>query len=178
MDWEGKVEAPTFVCAATNTPIAPGAAFFSALLFQDGRFARLDYGAEQWPAQDQARFLSWWRQKAPDASGNGPQTLDVEALKRMFHALKDAHERPKQCFVWIVLLFLVRARKLRFKESKHEGDRSFLLVEDKENRCFYRVRDPGMTPAEAQQVQANLLEIMEGRPPADAAPSASPTPDA
>ncbi len=162
MDWEGKVDSAKLVCAASAQPIQPGALFFSALTFQEGRFVRLDYAESAWPAQDQTAFISWWRQRAPTLDAPRFKAIDSEALLGMFHALKAAPERPKHCFVYVVLLYLVRARKLRFKDSVRDADgQSFLVVEDRINRCLYRVRDPGMTADEERAVQDNLIEVIE-----------------
>lgn len=171
MDWEGKVESPKLVCAVSGATLPAGSPFFSALLFAEGHFVRRDFSPEAWPAQDQAGFISWWRQRVPDEEGGKPKPIDAEALRRMFDALKDATERPQQCFAYVVLLFLVRARKLRFRDTRREGEHSYLLVEDRALRCIYKVRDPGMTPEEERQVQQNLMEVIElgagAQPPAE-----------
>ena len=161
MDWEGKVGSPKLVCTVNGGALPPGSAFFSALLFLDGQFVRHDFSPAAWPAQDPSGFLSWWRQRVPDETGDKQQPIDAEALKRMFEALKDSSERPKQCFAYVVLLFLVRARKLRFRDTLREGEHSYLLVEDRLLRCTYKVRDPGMTPDEERQVQQNLMAVIE-----------------
>ena len=161
MDWEGKVGSPKLVCAVSGGALPPGSAFFSALLLLDGQFVRHDFSPAAWPAQDQSGFLSWWRQRVPDEAGAKQQPIDAEALKRMFEALKDSSERPKQCFAYVVLLFLVRARKLRFRDTLREGEHSYLLVEDRVLRCTYKVRDPGMTADEERQVQQNLMAVIE-----------------
>ena len=46
MDWEGKVDSPKLLCAATGTHIEPGATFWSALLFAEGQFVRRDLGPQ------------------------------------------------------------------------------------------------------------------------------------
>ena len=161
MDWEGKVESPKLICAISGAALPPGSAFFSALLFHEGQFVRRDFSPAAWPEQDQAAFISWWRQRVPDEAGDKPQAIDAEALKRMFDGLKDSSERPKQCFAYVVLLYLVRARKLRFRDTRHEGGHSYLLIEDRGLRCTYKVRDPGMTPEEERQVQQNLMQVIE-----------------
>jgi hypothetical protein len=167
MDWEGKVESPKLVCAVSGEALAPGSPFFSTLLFHEGHFVRRDFSPAAWPGQDQAAFISWWKQRVPDEEGGKPKPVDAEALRRMFEALKDSTERPQQCFAYVVLLFLVRARKMRFRDSLREGGRSYLLVEDRALRCVYKVRDPEMTPDEEQRVQRNLMEVIElGAPPA------------
>jgi hypothetical protein len=160
MDWEGKVVDPKLVCAATGQPIAPGALFFSGLSYEGGTFARRDFSAEAWTGQDQQAFVSWWRQKAPVEGEDRRHAIDAEALARIFAALKDAKERPKQCFVYIVVLFLMRAKKLRFVESRRDGDRSWITVEDRAQGVVHRVRDPQMSNDELEAVQRNLLEVV------------------
>lgn len=170
MDWEGKVDLPTLHCAATGAAIAPGATFWSALQFSGGEFRRLDYADSAWEGVARDGLLSWWRQRAPQPDEK-PRTIDVEALLGMFHALKDAQERPKQCFLFVVLLFLVRARKLRYRDSLRENGVGYLLAEDKELKCVYKVRDPQMTPDEERQVQERFQTIIEVGVPRDATPA-------
>lgn len=160
MDWEGKVENPKLVCAGTGSPIPPGAPFFASLVYDAGAFVRRDWSAEAWATQDHQQFLSWWRQKAPIAGEEQRRAIDIEALQRIFASLKDAKERPKQCFCYIVVLFLMRAKKLRFVESAHAGERSWIVVEDRAQGVVHRVRDPQMSNDELEAVQRNLLEVV------------------
>ncbi len=160
MDWEGKVENPKLVCAGSGSAIAPGAAFFASLVYEAGVFVRRDWSAEAWETQDHLRFLSWWRQKAPVVGEERRRAIDIEALIRIFASLKDAKERPKQCFCYIVVLFLMRAKKLRFVESAHVGERSWIVVEDRAQGVVHRVRDPQMSNDELDAVQRNLLEVV------------------
>jgi hypothetical protein len=171
MDWEGKFDHPRLLCAATQQPIAPGGVFWSALLQvpNEERFARRDFSDAAWPNVDRTGFLSWWRQTLPKPDEHGPKAIDIEALLGMFHALKDSHDRAKQCFCYVVLLFLVRARKLKYREVRRIGDHSYLIVEDKVNRCSYQIRDPGLSPSEEAQVQQNFREITELGAPAPTA---------
>jgi len=159
MDWEGKVDLPKLLCAASGSVIAPGSVFWSALLFSDGLFVRRDYSVAAWESLPRTGLLSWWCQTAPQADEK-PKPVDLDALLGMFHALKDAHERPKQCFLFVVMLFLVRSRKLRYRTTVRENGQGFMLAEDKELKCVYKVRDPSMTPDEEALVQKNLLEVI------------------
>ena len=167
MDWEGKIDSPRLLCAASGTAIEPGAAFWSALLLVDGLFVRRDYSLAAWNDQPHDSFLSWWCQRAPKPNEQ-PKAIDVAALLGMFHALKDASERPKQCFLFALLLFLVRARALRYRDSIRDQGQAYLLAEDKELKCIYKVRDPQMTPEEERLVQENLMTVLTVGGPATA----------
>lgn len=166
-DWDGKVEHPKLVCEHTGAPIAPGAVFWSALEFTGERFVRHDISDEAWEGRERGTLISWWRQRAPTPDAPQVKPIDIEALLGIFHALKDETQRAKQCFCYVVLLFLVRARKLRFREVVPDGDHSIMVIEDKANRCVYRIRDPQLTAEEEAAVQENLRAIMDGTPPSE-----------
>jgi hypothetical protein len=162
IDWDGKVENPKLLCARTGEVLPPGATFWSALAFVGDAFVRQDFSEAVWDEVDREGYISWWRQRVPTPDGPQVKPIDIEALLGIFHALKDETVRAKQCFCYVVLLFLVRARKLRFKDVLIENGQSILLVEDKQLRCVYRIRDPQLSAEEEAQVQANLQEIMDG----------------
>lgn len=161
MEWDGKVEASKLACSVSNEPLAPGALFYSALLFQGGLFVRRDFSAEAWDGVDRSAYLAWWREKAPRPD-DGPRfkPIDREALLRIFHALKSDTDRPKQCFLYVVALFLMRARKFRYIDIGSDADGTYLLVEDKALKTVYRVRDPGMNADEERAVQSNLMDVV------------------
>jgi len=161
VDWEGKVETSRLVCAVSGQPIAPGERFFSALLAMEQRFARLDFSATAWTAQDQARFLGWWRQTAPSGDGPAAKAINLDALVQLFASLKETHDRTKQCLGFVIALFLLRARKLRFIATQDEGGHTYLVVEDRVNQTTFRLRDPGLTADEQAAVQQNLIEVMD-----------------
>ena len=161
MDWEGKVEAAKLVCAATAVPIGPGTTFHSALTFVDARFVRLDFSDQAWPSQDQGRFVSWWKQRAPEAGVPAHRKIDSDALMRIFADLKGATERHQQCFVYVISLFLMRAKKLRYLDTETRDGQSFLLVEDRVAQVVHRIRDPGMSADETEGVHKNLIEVID-----------------
>jgi hypothetical protein len=162
IEWEGRVESAKLVCATSGESLPPGAVFYSGLLFQNGLFVRQDFSDQAWSGLDKAAFLGWWRQKVPNPE-EAPRfkPIDREALLRIFHALKNETDRPKQCFLYVVALFLMRCRKFRYIDaSSDESGRTFVLVEDRALKTVYRVRDPGMTPDEEKAVQGNLMDVV------------------
>jgi hypothetical protein len=175
MDWDGKVEQPKLVCAASGRALAPGEVFFSGLRLSDGVFARSDFAAETWDAQDKTAFLSWWRQSVPEADRKRRVLkLDAVSLGRIFADLKEARDRPSQCFCYVVALCLARMRKLRILEVEKRDGESFLLLQDRANEAVHRLRDPRMSAAEEDQVRRNLMDVitLDG-PSVVAAPSAA-----
>ncbi len=169
MEWDGKIEQPKLVCAATARALAPGETFFSALRLTHGLFARSDFSAEAWPAQDPAAFLSWWRQSVPQPDRKRRALkLDAVSLGRIFADLKDAKDRPSQCFCYVVALCLARMRKLHVLSVLKESSGTFLLLEDRPRGVVHRLRDPGMNAAEEDQVRMNLMDVIALDGPSEA----------
>ena len=168
MDWEGKIVATHLTCSVGGRTLQPAEVFFSALVVKDGLFQRLDFAADAWACQDQASFISWWRQKVPQP-GNERKAFKLNAatLAQIFVNLKDARTRSHQCLAYVVALALVRARKMQFLEVRTEGDHQVLLVQDRAAGVVHRIRDPKLGQDEEAHVLHNLLELTSGGEAAD-----------
>jgi hypothetical protein len=163
MDWEGKIVASHLTCSASGRTLQPAEIFFSALVVKDGLFQRLDFSAEVWPNQEQASFISWWRQKVPEPGHERKAfKLNAATLGQIFANLKDARTRSQQCLAYVVALALVRARKLQFLEVHTEGDHQVLLIQDRAAGVVHRIRDPKLGQDEEAHVLHNLLELTSG----------------
>jgi len=162
IDWQDKVERPHLVCAVSEQPIPPGSAFFSALVLTAEGFRRLDVLPEHWDPEQIAGLLSWWRQTRPEETEDrGPRMVNHAVLLSIFHDLKESTQRPQQCFAWLLALLLTRARKLRFLHLDHQGDESWMVVEERGTGQAHRIRDPHMSEEEEQRGQEDLSEIFE-----------------
>jgi hypothetical protein len=166
MDWEGKIVASHLTCSTNGRHLLPGDVFFSALVMKDGQFQRLDFSPEAWATQDQHTFLSWWRQKVPQA-GNERKAFKLNAatLAQIFANLKDARTRSQQCLAYVVALALVRARKLQFIEVRNDQNQQVLVVQDRAAGVVHRIRDPQLAADEEAHVLHNLLELTSGGEP-------------
>ncbi len=172
MEWDGKIEQPTWTCAATGRVLAPGETVFSGLRLADGIFTRTDVSVDGWNSQDPATFLSWWRHLVPEPDRRRRSLkLDKASLGQIFADLKDANERPSQCFCYVVALCLARMRAFRLLSVVTDGGVSYLLVQDRATNAVHRVRDPQMSPLEEENVRKNLFEVIGTDGGAVAAPA-------
>jgi hypothetical protein len=161
MEWDGKISQATLSCAATGRALAAGETFYSGLRLADGAFARVDFSADAWPAQDPAAFLSWWRQVVPHPERKARVLkLDAASLGRIFNDLKESSERPQHCFCYVVALCLARMKKLHLVAIERDERSPILVFEDRPNRATHRLRDPGMSSDEEEQVRRNLMDII------------------
>jgi hypothetical protein len=165
-EWEGKVAPTRFVCARSGRMMEPGETFYSALELHEGVFERRDISGQTWTPEDPQKFLSWWKRTAPAADPKrAAKTLDANLLKQLFRDLKDRQERPERCFCYVVALGLARLRAMHLVEVQRDEKvahaPAYLMFEDRANGVVHRVRDPGMTAKEEEEVTAQLLKVLE-----------------
>lgn len=169
IDWQEKVQRPQLICHASGEQILPGDTYFSALIVADGRMERHDFTETAWQehAETEHAYLSWWRHRRPDEKQEtGPRIVNKEVLFTIFTDLKDSTERLQQCFAWLLALLLTRSKRLRYLDLVHEGDESYLIVEDRAAKEAHKIRDPRMSTAEEESVQNDFSKVFELPPEA------------
>ena len=161
MEWDGKVANASFTCSISARVLAPGEVFFSGLVLDGAAFARRDFAPEVWTTQDPATFLSWWRQRVPVPDPKRRQVrLDKDLLLKLFVDLRNARERPSQCLCYVIALCLVRAKAFALVAVAEDNGEAWLQLDHKADGVRLRLRDPRMSPAEQEQVQNSLLNII------------------
>jgi hypothetical protein len=162
MDWEGKIGSSHLTCSVSGRRLNAGEIFYSALVFTEALFKRIDFSAEVWDTLPHDDYLSWWRQKIPEQHKERKIfTLNAATLAQIFTNLKDTKLRSQQCLAYVVALALVRARKLAFIYIETIGDEQFLVVQNRAAQVIHRIRDPRLSAAEEEQVLQNLLALTE-----------------
>jgi hypothetical protein len=159
MEWEGKVGAPQPMCALSGRVLEPGETVFSALVLADGGFARRDIAAEAWPGADRDGFLSWWRRTVPEPKAKAARLrLDQAVLQRLFSDLAGREDAASIRLHYIVALCLLRARKLALERVERDADGAWLLLAER-GGTRHRIRDPALTPADAEELTGQLLAV-------------------
>jgi hypothetical protein len=162
MDWEGKIGSSHLTCSLSGRALNAGDIFYSALVFSDAQFKRIDFSAEAWDQTNHDDYLSWWRQKIPEQHKERKIfKLNAATLAQIFSNLKDTKLRSQQCLAYVVALALVRARKLNFIDIETVGTEQFLLVQNRSAQVVHRIRDPRLSPEEEEHVLHNLLLLTE-----------------
>ncbi len=161
MEWDGKVASARFACGVSGRALGPGEVFFSGLVADGAGFARRDFASEAWVSQDQATFLSWWRQRVPVPDPKRRQVkLDKDLLLKLFTDMRNSRERSAQCLCYVIALCLVRAKAFSLVQVSEEGGDAWLHLEHKADGVRLRLRDPRMNTDEQEHVQRSLLEII------------------
>jgi hypothetical protein len=162
LDWESLVGHGRLQCQGTGREIAPGETYISVLRYTDGGIRREDYAEEAWSAVSSTTHLAWWRRRRPPpAAPTGPRLINHRVLSEIFHRLKDSADRSEQCFLWIITLLLVRARRLRYVDLVRDADGTYLLVREMQDgrpRGF-RIRDPRLSDEETARLQEEVARL-------------------
>lgn len=158
MDWDGKVGRHSFVCAVDGQRIGPGEDYYAALNRVEEGFELRDVRAVNWQDYDRSATISWWRQTIPERRDEAP-TIDAAVLLEIFDDVSDTTDRLQQCFAFALALLLVRLKKLRFVELKHEDAGAWLYLTRKGGAAL-RILDPQLSSDEETYVQETIQELI------------------
>lgn len=112
-----QVARSTGLCAATGSPLEPGAACIATLCErpEDEGFDRFDYSIDAWESGTRPDHLfSYWRTTVPHPNEKKNPLVDDEVLMDLFERLGDDDRPQRIAFRFVLGLILMRKRLLRF----------------------------------------------------------------
>lgn len=154
MDYE--IQSCTRRCAVSGRELAPGEAYYSALVPEGEGWRRYDYAPEAWQGPP-PEAVGWWKSQRPDERRTRWAPNDV--LLDFFDQLEGQAEN--QDLRYVLALLLVRRRVMRLEETEPQPEGGEVLVlECPRRETTYRV--PAMLPDEtrAQQIQDELARLL------------------
>jgi uncharacterized protein YbaR (Trm112 family) len=155
MDYE--FQSCTRRCAATGRELAPGEAYYSALVPDGEGWQRLDYAVEAWQGPP-PEAIGWWKSQRPDARRAHWAPNDV--LLDFFDRLEGQAEN--QDMRYVLALLLVRRRVMRLEETQtDEHGRETLVLYCPRRETTHQV--PVIVPDEARanQLQEQLARLLQ-----------------
>jgi hypothetical protein len=167
-------------CAASGRELAPGEAFYSALVDEPRGIGhaveRRDFAPEAWAGPPDGT-LGWWRARTPGkhAAGRAPN----EVLLRLLDAWQD--QPQERAIRYLLALLLVRRRVLRveqptladaFASPSVPPKRPGLLLYAPRTDTTYSIDVCEPSSDEAPALQARLTALIEGGDPASVFPAA------
>jgi hypothetical protein len=145
-------------CSVTGRDLAPGEAYYSALLPQGSLVARLDYSAEAWAGPPEGA-VGWWQARLPEAHGGKPHWAPNDVLLNYFEQLQDLPEQADTRYV--LALLLVRRRIVRLEETQTgPGGRETLVLFCPRNEAQYHVEVAMPSDERASQIQNDLARLL------------------
>jgi hypothetical protein len=155
MDYE--FQTCTRRCAATGRELAPGEAYYSALVPDGEGWRRLDYAVEAWQGPP-PEALGWWKSQRPDVRRAHWAPNDV--LLDFFDRLEGQAEN--QDLRYVLALLLVRRRVMRLEETQSAGQGPEVLVLYCPRReTTHQVAAIVPDEARAKQIQEELARLLQ-----------------
>jgi hypothetical protein len=150
---------PTKRCARTQRPLQPGERYMAALFQRDGELIREDVSLEAWNAPPQEAF-AWWQTRVPADEPARPAVIDDGLVYDCFTRLDGEMEPQKANFRYVLALWLMRKRRLKFEELRREDGCDWLLLRESKAKRVHKVLDPHLTEEAIAQVQEEVETML------------------
>ena len=157
-DWD--IAKSTLVCAASGRQFDEDEPIYSALYEEEGEFVRRDYALDQWPPQDVERVFSYWKTRTPKKDAPVRRFVDDKVVFDFFQRLDGRTEPHKVHFRYVIALFLMRRKRLKFVELKRGDDELRMVLHDRVTGSDYEVPDPRLSEEQIQQVSEEVGNIL------------------
>ena len=154
-----QIQTNTRKCSITGRELQPGEKYFSALFDENGAFARRDYSAEAWTGVPEGAY-SFWSGRLPLDSDARRPPIDDEMLFDCLRRMDGETEPAKIKFRYVVALLLMRRKRLKFVETRHEDDRDLLVLQSPQKGERVSVIDPQLSDQEMNAVQDEVFEVL------------------
>jgi hypothetical protein len=154
-----QIQPNTRRCSVSGRELRDGEVCFSVLLDEGGRFVRRDYSAEAWPGPPAEAFGFWQGKISTNPTSRRPR-IDDEWLLDCFSRLEGQTEPARLNFRYVLALLLMRQRRFRFEETKHEGSQEILLLRCVRTGVRHAVVNPCLTDEEIEAVQEDVFQAL------------------
>lgn len=149
----------TRMCAASGRDLRPGERCYGVLVEEEGSIIRKDYAHESWTGPP-VGAVGFWAGRVPPPEGPSRPRVDDESLLECFERLQDQSDPERIRFRYVVALLLMRRKRLRFEESRRDGEAETLILRCQRTRTAYEVPNPGLTAEEMAKAQADVLRLL------------------
>ena len=158
MDWDISKSSPG--CAACDKEFAENQEIISALYDEKEGFVRRDFCLACSSAKDKHTVFSFWQTRIPSQDAPVRRFVDDDIILDLFRRL-DGHDDPtKKNFRYVLSLFLMRKKVLKFVEFRRDEKDHVLLLKDRIADAVHTVVDPDLNEEQVQQVTEEIGQIL------------------
>jgi hypothetical protein len=146
-------------CCETERAIAPGEAFYSALISDENDdLVRWDYCAEAWDGPPE-ETIAWWKSELPEPTETKMQWAPNEVMLRLFDELDSQPERHDMRYV--LALLLVRRRVMRSEgEGQDDFGREVMRLYCPRSEAVHEVAVVTPDMERIDEIQGELAELL------------------
>ncbi|MDD5458942.1 MAG: hypothetical protein PHF37_06090 [Phycisphaerae bacterium] len=156
-DWE--IERPLGQCCGTERQIEPGEEYFAALVKTADGFARRDFSAQYWEA-NQPDVFCYWKTKLPEPNQKKKLFVDDEMLMAFFERLTNETDQEKINFRFVLALILMRKKKLKYDTSRTEDGKEIWVLRISGEKTTADVVNPNLTEKQVEQLSGQVEQVM------------------
>jgi hypothetical protein len=152
---EYQLKPPGKTCAATGQPLVPGSVCHSVVVERQGQLIRLDYAADRWPGPP-VDAVGHWTTTVPASKSAAGTNVDPESLWRFFEQLCEEASPSQDEARYAAALLLLKLKKLRLNDVRHDPDGAWLLLEGTHGEGAYEVRNLTLSDDDTRRLQQTL----------------------
>ncbi|HVS35560.1 MAG TPA: hypothetical protein VMS17_08260 [Gemmataceae bacterium] len=156
---EYQIQPNTRRCALSGRELQPGERYFSVLRDEGGKFVRMDYAAEAWQGPPADAF-SFWSGRVPAAGARKRPPIDDDMLLDCLQRLEGRTDPAGENFRYVLALLLMRRKRLKFEEARHEDGREILVLRCGRTGARHEVADPHLGDEEMATVQDDVFQAL------------------
>lgn len=146
-------------CARTGKALQPGDRYMAMLFERDGQLIREDISLDAWTAPP-AEAFAWWQTRVPEDGTARSAIIDDGLVYDCFVRLDGETEPQKASFRYVLSLWLLRKRKLKFEEVERVEGQDWLLLREPKAKKVHRVLDLHLNEEAIGQVQEEVQNML------------------
>lgn len=157
-EWE--VPKRSNACTACGRPFVDGEALAAYLQADGESYARRDQCLACDPPSDPPP-LGTWRTRAALPSATGP-VFDREGLFALLAGLGAASDPQPQRLRFVLALLLWRRKTLKLEDTRNDPDGELWIFRSTRSDDRYEIRRPDLDEGQAEQLSAQLEQLLAG----------------
>ncbi len=146
-------------CARTGRELKPGEKHMVAVFERDDKLVREDVAMDVWQTPPEGAF-AWWQTRVPTDGQSTRIVIDDGLVYDCFVRLEGDAEPQKVNFRYVLALWLLRKRKLKFEEVQKDAGQEWLLLREVKAKKMHKVLDPHLTEDAIGQVQQEVEAML------------------
>ena len=146
-------------CARTGRDLRPGERHMVVLHDRDEQLLREDISLEAWQTPPENAF-AWWQSTVPEPGSQARLMIDEGLVYDCFLRLEGDLEPQKVNFRYVLALWLLRKRKLKFEEVKKDEQGEWLMLREARIKKMHQVLDPHLNEDAIGQVQQDVEQML------------------
>ncbi|MER3442534.1 MAG: hypothetical protein C4296_14380 [Gemmataceae bacterium] len=156
---EYRIQPCTRRCARTGRVLAPGERYHSVLYERHGTLVREDISDEAWTGPP-AQAFACWTGVVPPADRPRRWYVPADVLREAFERLASSTDRYGLRLRYVLALWLVRRRHLKWHGTQRLDGQEMLILLDPKSQKTYTVPEPRLTEDELQTIEDELLQLV------------------